>query len=347
MVAKAYPFWMVSPHVFVLGAGASRAAFPDGDKRARKLPLVADFVETLQLQELLENHHIKYSGKNIEEIYDQLFAEDTGGNGLAELNSQIVHYLSQLEIPEQVTIYDELILSLQKKDAIFSFNWDPLLAQAYKRNLGVKQLPEMHFLHGNVAIGVCQNDRQAGYLDAKCSVCQQPFEPSKLLFPISKKEYALDPFIKSEWDALRQYLHDAFIVTLFGYSAPRTDVEARNTMIQEWMKNERSEFNETEIIDTKSRDLIESTWSEFIGKDHYGIFDSVHDSLSFRYARRSCNAFGDAIMQSDPWSENPLPHFTALQDLQTWVRPLIEEEIQFDEKDVRLPKFKKALSRNL
>ena len=31
------------PHLVVLGAGASRAAFPDGDKNGKRLPLMADF----------------------------------------------------------------------------------------------------------------------------------------------------------------------------------------------------------------------------------------------------------------------------------------------------------------
>ena len=32
------------PHVVILGAGASLAAFPDGDKNGRKLPLMNDIV---------------------------------------------------------------------------------------------------------------------------------------------------------------------------------------------------------------------------------------------------------------------------------------------------------------
>jgi len=47
MEDKKYPFWMVSSHTFILGAGASRAAFPNGDKFGRALPLMCDFVDVL------------------------------------------------------------------------------------------------------------------------------------------------------------------------------------------------------------------------------------------------------------------------------------------------------------
>jgi hypothetical protein len=344
MTRKAYPFWMVSPHVFILGAGASRAAFPSGDRFGRRLPLVSDFIETLQLQQLLENYGINQCNRDIENLYDELCRANPKGRLLEELNQHIVNYFSQLEIPKEVTLYDELILSLQKKDAIFSFNWDPLLMQAYSRNIGLKQLPAIHFLHGNVAIGVCVKHRQSGYLGNICSECKEELAPSKLLFPISRKLYHLDPFIQSEWESLGSYLDNAFILTLFGYSAPSTDVEAKAMMKKAWGKNERNELNEIQLIDIKSQDVIESTWSEFTYKEHYGVYDNVRDTLSFRYARRSCNAWGDAIMQCDPWSENPFPHFTKLQDLQAWIEPLVEEEIQFEERDIPLKKFTKIAS---
>jgi len=43
-------------HLVILGAGASRAALPNGDKRGRTLPLMNDLVDTLGLRPLLEDH---------------------------------------------------------------------------------------------------------------------------------------------------------------------------------------------------------------------------------------------------------------------------------------------------
>jgi hypothetical protein len=40
---------MGRPHVYILGAGASYAAFPRGEKTGRKLPLMNNLVEILQL----------------------------------------------------------------------------------------------------------------------------------------------------------------------------------------------------------------------------------------------------------------------------------------------------------
>lgn len=38
---------MDKPHVVILGAGGSYAAFPNGDRNGKKLPLMNNFVETL------------------------------------------------------------------------------------------------------------------------------------------------------------------------------------------------------------------------------------------------------------------------------------------------------------
>jgi hypothetical protein len=180
---KTYPFWKVSSHTFLLGSGASRAAFPHGDKYGRKLPLMKDFVEIVALGDLLDENGIDYSNLNIEEIYDSLYSKDPNSFLIEELNDRIVNYFSLLKIPEEVTLYDELILSLQKKDAIFSFNWDPLLLQAFSRNHTLQELPSVHFLHGNVIVGVCDKDQRGGYINNYCSVCGSKFSPSKILFP--------------------------------------------------------------------------------------------------------------------------------------------------------------------
>jgi len=67
------------------------------------------------------------------------------------LDSAVRKYFGALELPDEPTFYDYLVLSLRPKDAIITFNWDPLLIQAYKRwrHLG-RVLPDLIFLHGNV-----------------------------------------------------------------------------------------------------------------------------------------------------------------------------------------------------
>lgn len=338
---KTYSFWKVSSHTFLLGAGASRAAFPNGDKYGRRLPLMSDFVEIVGLGEFLEDNSIDYKNQNIEEIYSNEYSKNPNSELIQELNERIVSYFKSLKIPDEVTLYDELILSLQKKDAIFSFNWDPLLLQAFSRNHTLQELPSVHFLHGNVLVGVCENDFHAGYINNYCSACGRKFSPSKILFPIKNKNYNSDLFIKSEWEAFKYYLDNSFIFSIFGYGAPTTDIEARELMKDAWTKNKRQQLNEIDIVDVRTRDDVENNWKGFIYKSHGGIFDNVRDTHSFRYARRSCESWGDAIMMCDPWSENNIPKFTNLEELQTWVKPLIEEETNFRNNDVPLPKFSK------
>ena len=50
---------MRNPHVVILGAGASYAAFPNGDRNGKKLPLMNNFVETLGIEKLIERSGIK------------------------------------------------------------------------------------------------------------------------------------------------------------------------------------------------------------------------------------------------------------------------------------------------
>lgn len=334
MSNKSYPFWKVSSHTFILGAGASRAAFPNGDKNGRRLPLMNDFIDIVGLKDLLNSNNINYSVQNIEEIYDDIYTKNPDSPLLEAINDRIINYFSILQIPDEVTLYDELILSLQKKDVIFSFNWDTLLLQAYNRNHIIKELPKLYFLHGNVLAGVCEKDKRSGFLGNKCSVCHEYLTPSQILFPIKKKDYYKDSFIKNEWNALKYYLDNSFLLTIFGYSAPTTDIEAKNIMLYAWNKNKRKELNEIKIIDTKHKRQVEKTWSEFIYNGHGGIYKNVRHTRSFLYARRSCESWGDAIMQNFPWKEIKMPRFRKLESLQKWVQPLIAEEINFREKDI-------------
>jgi hypothetical protein len=235
-----------------------------------------------------------------------------------------------LQLPDEATLYDYLILSLREKDLIATFNWDPFLAQAYRRNLKVAKLPEILFLHGNVEIGTCLAHQKKGWLMQKCPECGKPLEPSRLLYPVRQKNYNDDAFIKNEWDILRVYLKHAYFITIFGYSAPVTDVEAKRLMLDEWRENQIRWLAQIEIIDVKPRHQLETSWKDFlITRDYrrnYSITTDLFDTQAFRYARRSCDALGMATLQQEPFSENPLPLTSELKELQEWVKPLVEEE---------------------
>ncbi len=54
--------------------------------------------------------------------------------------------------------------------------------------------------------------------------CGKSLSPMKLLFPIKKKDYSSDIAISKSWKTLNNALERAYIVTIFGYSAPKSDV---------------------------------------------------------------------------------------------------------------------------
>ena len=216
----------------------------------------------------LKNTILKYgylgNTENFEAFYSEIFDKPQYGDLVNEIQKRVHEYFVTLEIPNTVTIYDYLILSLREKDIIASFNWDPLLLKAYLRNRKAKPLPKLVFLHGNVYLGVCLTDHQLGDLGTLCIKCRKPLQPVQLLYPISKKDYNKDSVIKDQWDRLTDKLEDCYFFTIFGYSAPKTDYEARKLMKKAWSDNKTVELSQIEIIDIKDQEELRKNWSEFI-----------------------------------------------------------------------------------
>tara|TARA_R110002110_G_scaffold412516_1_gene638535 strand:- start:121 stop:1146 length:1026 start_codon:yes stop_codon:yes gene_type:complete len=316
-----------APHVVILGAGASLAAFPNGDINGRIIPLMRNIVEVVGLRELLADAGVTKGLDDFEGLYNRLVLSNDNHTLIKEIERQIHEYFAAMRLPEEVTIYDLLILSLREKDVIATFNWDPFLAQAFKRNRSIGRLPRIVFLHGNTEVGVCLEHRSSGFLDQTCSVCGNKMEPSQLLFPVGQKDYNLDPFIQNEWSQIEIALESAYLVTIFGYSAPSTDVEARSLLLNRWQKNPTRDFAEIDIVDIKDREKIESTWRDFFVRQHYGVFSDVMHTLSFRHPRRSCEAFAMATLQQSPWQENNYPETGRLEEIHAWLQPLLDEEM--------------------
>ena len=315
-----------APHVLILGAGASLAAFPDGDANGRVPPLMRNLAHVTGLQPLLEDRGVAGPFDDFESLYDDLALSLGDAAFLAQIEERIRQYFQELRIPDQATLYDYLVLSMRKKDLIATFNWDPFLAHAYRRNAHLRNLPKLAFLHGNVEIGACHKHRKSGFVSQRCSACDRPFAPSRLLYPVKHKDYNADPFIKGEWEMLRHFLSHAYYVTILGYSAPTTDVEAKKLMLDEWKGNPTMRLAEIDIVDIRPEGELEETWKDFLYKRHYGIYTDVFNTMLLRHPRRSCDAFAMATLQNEPWEENPVPKTETLADLQEWVKPLIAEE---------------------
>jgi len=323
---------ILAPHVVLLGAGASIAAYREWGSTGPALPSMQNLIDILDLRNEIKCHGYDVDDLNFESFYDDLAATGSQEKLRNLIEHRVLDYFSRLKLPDKPTIYDYLVLSLRQKDVKATFNWDPFLLQAFMRNEVATQVhrPQILFLHGNVLVGVCYKDETAGITGRRCSKCRKSFEPTKLLYPVKHKDYTSDPFINSQWDALRMYLKRGYYLTVFGYSAPKTDVEAIRLMLEVWTANSYQKLCEVEIIDTKPQREVEENWSEFFYKHHYMVTSNIWNSELFRYPRRSCDAFFSASLMVDPWDDNPFPKFTSLDELQSWVRPLIEEEEAYE-----------------
>ena len=329
-----------SPHVVILGAGASLAACPLGDRNGRRLPVMANLIDVIGLKQTLEHAGVAVTPTtNFEALYSAIAADPSQQELRGEIERRVREYFDDLELPRHATVYDRLLLSLRSKDIVATFNWDPFLAQAYIRSRRAAWLPEIVFLHGNVAVGVCYEDDRKGFLGGFCGACGKPYQPSRLLYPVADKRYRDDPFIASEWSRLESKLKSAFLVTIFGYSAPVSDVAAKELLHLAWNQNGAHELAEIEIVDIRPRRQLLKSWEDFITGDHYHVTRRISRTLSFQYARRSCDAFASAVLQNDPWAEKRLPRYRRLDRLHRWCWPLVCEETAFYEKGTPLRRF--------
>jgi hypothetical protein len=320
-------FQNVRPHLVVLGAGASRAAFPDGERNARRLPLMVDFTEIVPVASILEKSGIDYRGKNFEEVYSLISERAEHADLRSQIKRAVFAYFADLQLPDTPTLYDALVLSLRQKDVIATFNWDPFLIQACQRSARVTEsLPCLLFLHGNVAHGYCARDRYQGPRGEYCPRCGERFQSDKLLFPVAKKDYSFDPSINKAWEVIRVALRDALAITIFGYSAPASDKDAISIMHEAWGNPGKRQFEAFEIIDVKSRDEVRANWAGFVYVDHYRTYKNFKESMLARHPRRSGESFLNRYIHGKFLEGNLIPEAKTLDELQDWFRPLIEVE---------------------
>lgn len=308
---------MKRPHVVVLGAGASRATCPQGDANGKLLPLMNDFATVLNLESLFRRWSID-PNQNFESIFSDLFDRSETPK-ITQIQDAVEAYFGTLELPDKPTIYDHLVLSLRKDDLIATFNWDPLLVYAYRRNAQAGlSLPRLAFLHGNTKIGYCPVDQVTGFIANRCSNCGQPLVRIPLLYPIRKKDYAGNAFIANEWKLLNFGLKNAFMITIFGYSGPKTDAEAIGAMKKAWGPKGKRNLEQTAFITIQSDSEINANWKAFIHTHHYELHNSFYDSWIANHPRRTGEAYLNQYMEAKFISNNPIPKESSLQELWEW-----------------------------
>lgn len=276
-------------HTVILGAGATIAAIPNGDKNGKKSSVMCGMIRKLGLEELLQGVTLETTSDNIEDIYSELCLKSEYKGIVFELEKRLYDYFDSLELPDAPTVYDFLLLSLTNKDVVATFNWDPLLIQAYVRCYKITEnLPKIFCLHGNVAMGYCKTHREFGAKDAICPVCKKMLQPIKLLYPVKEKDYRKDDYISGCWDAINYILGNSYMITIFGYSAPSSDIEAVNLLKKAWGDKDKRQLEEVSVIDIIDEKDMLTKWDDFIYSHHYRYTSNYFDSYLGMFPRRSC-----------------------------------------------------------
>lgn len=322
-------------HVVILGAGATLASTKrNSEKNGKQLPLMHNIVEVVGLKDIVGKlpRDIQEHENEFEKLYSKLYDLKEFESERKELDKRIYDYFASLELPDEPTIYDYLILSLRhEKDIIATFNWDPLLYQAYLRNSQFINCPGILFLHGNVAIGYNKDDGSKGPVGYSSPISGGKWEPTELLYPVEKKDYNSSPFLKKQWDALHDRLEFAERVTVFGYSAPVTDVEAIDLLQKAWGSKDERDMEQLELINIGEKEKVKESWDSFIHSHHYNYYESFFDSSLARHPRRSVESYHHWAMPKSPSQAfqdgNPVPQdFKTLNEMWEWYKPLLDAE---------------------
>jgi hypothetical protein len=289
---------------------------------------------------LLKKGGVKQNaGEGFEELYDRLSSGDRHQALRQAVERRIRDYFADLVLPDRVTLYDQILGTLRPKDLIATFNWDPFLLQAYARNRDLQQLPRIVFLHGNVYLGHCPDHRAKGYSTQRCPTCKEPFRPSPLLCPIREKAYRNHSLLAGEWEELEARLEHAYMLTIFGYSAPTSDAAAREILLKAWNTNSTRELAQIEVVDVLPKRVLATRWQDFIVRQHYGTAKRIGATWQFMFPRRSCEALAWATLQQEPWAMRRLPAFRRLDRLKGWLQPLIDEEVALEKSGTPLTPF--------
>ncbi len=321
------------PHVVILGAGASCAAIPNGDKNGKWISAMSGFIDKLGLSDIISKVCIHTKSDNLEDIYMELDERSCKEPECLivknELEKVIREYMSSFVLPDEPTIYDFLVMSLTSKDLIATFNWDPFLVQAIARvQRYTNNIPQVAFLHGNVAVGYCEKDNIMGNVGYPCK-CGKLLSPTKLLFPVKNKDYTSDIAISKSWKQLRNALEKAYMVTIFGYSAPTSDAEAVDMLKQAWGAVDERKLEEIELIDIRDEDEVIKSWNQFIHTHHYSYHKSFFDTTLARCPRRSCEATFDRLMKCIWLHGNKgFKEGMNFDDIDKITKKLIDEEIK-------------------
>ncbi len=87
------------PHLVLLGAGASLASFPAGDKNGRKLPLMNSLVEKLNLYDFIPKSLQNYI-TDFEKLYSKIASNSSLKSVRRIIDKKVYEYFYEMEMPD-------------------------------------------------------------------------------------------------------------------------------------------------------------------------------------------------------------------------------------------------------
>lgn len=305
-------------HLVILGAGSTIATIPNGDKNGEESYTLANLLKDKTFTSFLEKVQRNFSTNDVEDLCKQLYKEDRPL--YYEFESLVRKKYARLELPEEFTILDRLVLSLTSNDAIVSFNWDDLVMQAYQRMsdyVPEEMLPILAFPHGNA-----QTVYNNKHYTSKRIVTSPGWFDSPLNMPVDEIDYKSDVFINSQWHILDFFMRNAQMITFFGYRGPDSDEQDLKHLDELFAKNEICD--KIEIIDKDQESAVEvaKRLERFKMQPNwlYPCADFWHSTIA-KYPRRTLS-----VLDNWNYSVRTSAKEESLAEFLKHIGPLIEEE---------------------
>jgi hypothetical protein len=128
---------------------------------------------------------------------------------------------------------------------------------------------------------------------------------------------------------LQAALKSSFMITIFGYCAPKSDVSAIALMKTVWGDVNHRNMEQTEIIDIRDEDDLEKVWSPFIHTHHREFHKDFYDSFIANHPRRTGEAYYNQYYMAHFIDNNPLPKNADFKELWNWYQKLQVVELVF------------------
>lgn len=150
-----------------------------------------------------------------------------------------------------------------------------------------------------------------------------------LLFPIGEKDYSSYSVIQNQWHRALYYLSRAAGITIYGYSAPASDLNAVELLKSAFKQSNTQDIAPFTIINLKKNESVQkSKWKDFFDARMVFFCESFEETILWSHPRVSLEAMFDSILQGHPRETlKPFRKFFKLEDLQAFVMGIDEFEM--------------------